>query len=208
LLGVAGLIVLQFGGTVFAALTYGLSPVKLLSESLTGTHVILNNLLVEFSFPYINLARVIDHVPDVVGYRWWSDVPSSVLNVLPGTIPGLQPLTSTSQINTTFYETTGEIPVDLLTYGFYALGPTGVMVTCSLFAYAVSRLDARIGQTQHRVVLMIYVALIFRVSFLVMYGDPKQLVMTNLDVILAGIGILVMYILFRGMQYHRDKVAR
>lgn len=132
----------------------------------------LDSLLIEFAFPYSNVAHSITLAHGDFGFRYFSDVWIAILQLIPRRLFDVQfiPL---SNYNTHFYGATGTIPVDLVSFGYFSLGPLGIIIVCFLFG-KVGRWTQMIFYVPGRPVFSMLVAFwVVYLSFRVMYGDPS-----------------------------------
>ena len=94
----------------------------------------LNSLFVEYVFPYLDVANVVQDVPSEAPFRWFVDVPLALLYLLPQRLLGFEPPADVSQINTyLFNPESGEIPVDIISFGYFSAGVVGMLLTTFFF---------------------------------------------------------------------------
>ena len=87
----------------------------------TGQSILF--ILNEFSFPYVISANTIQIVPEEVGYRYFIDLPLAALYLLPS-FGGAD--TWPRMISHIHLEMLPLMPIDLVSFGYYALGAVGV----------------------------------------------------------------------------------
>jgi hypothetical protein len=142
----------------------------------------------EFAFPFVNLTSDLVHVPGDVDYRWFSDLVLPLFHLVPKRLvpianylpPRLYNLNTRAQVGDVFWA----IPVDLISFGWYSLGLTGVMIVGLGFGRLVRLLElsmpsGNLGDEVFRFSWLIIVAA------LIMYGDPNWLIIEMFHWIVA-----------------------
>jgi len=144
--------------------------------------------LLEFSFPYPNLANAVNAVPVEVGYRYFRDVPQALTLLLPKRLLALQMPETVTAIN---IRQIGEpIPVDLMSFGYYSLGLPGILVTCLVFGLTLGLFDRLLPSGGSPVISVLRVAWLLFLSFRVMYGDPWNTLKSGFALIVCTLIVL------------------
>jgi hypothetical protein len=130
----------------------------------------------EFAFPFCNLLSVLTTDPP---RRWFIDLVLPLFHLLPKRIipvldylpPKLETLNKTPQVGAVPWG----IPVDLVTFGYFSLGPLGVLIASAGFGWLARRIELMMprGNYGNDVFRFTWV---FLTATLVMYGDPNWLV--------------------------------
>jgi hypothetical protein len=137
----------------------------------------LRSIIFEFAFPIVNLTHAAGTRPDFLTYRFFIDAPLSLLRLIPSRLfplPLPPRLVDLNTIDLVGYVPYG-VPVDLISFGLYSLGFTGVALTGIVFGFAARRVEWLIrpvsyGASTFRATWMVLF------GFLVMYGSPDWLV--------------------------------
>jgi len=152
----------------------------------------LNKLLLEFSFPYVVLAKAIETVPADLDYRWFIDVPLAFAYLLPQRLLGLENLPPTvTMVNVELLN--APIPVDLLSFAYYSMGLPGVFIVCSLFGYCMKLLNQSFPPNEDAVAAIFRAAWIMFFTFNVMYGNPHHALNNGFPLILGTILLLLAF---------------
>jgi hypothetical protein len=143
------------------------------------------SFVMEMSFPYGNLAGALDAVQRRIPFRWFSDIPIGVARMLPKRLLGIQLPATISQVNSNWHgATAGEIPIDLLSFGYFSSGITGVVLTCFLFGWMLRVADHAFG-CQPGAAVPLRVAWIEYLAFRVLYSDPTHWIVTGFGLFIA-----------------------
>lgn len=145
----------------------------------------------ELAFPYLSLVNAMYSQP---AYRWFMDVPLAFvytfgvpLYVLAtGSAPQGLPV-SVAKVNTFNILGTadlGEIPVDLVTFGFFSAGPLGVVVASLVFGFSVAFMERALPIQASGVVGVLRIAwIIFLSTVGLLYADPVNVLRDGLYLI-------------------------
>lgn len=178
MLGAVSLVVLD---PIFAYLTYG----RAIDFSDTSS---IDSILGQFSFPYSNVAFTISNE---FNYRLFQDLFVWVIISLPAFLTsrvGLTQPTPLYEYNTLLQNGTmirGGIPDDILTFGMYQLGLTGVVVTLIIFGVLMARLDSLIKDLKNYPQLIpILFRVVVYIGMMVMYADLEGTFRGRFDVFL------------------------
>lgn len=148
-------------------------------------------IIQEFSFPFTNIGNTIMLFPTQYDFRGGiADIAIAPLNYLPSRIISFDFLDrqSASQFNTTIYNTPGQIPVDLVTFGYMSFGLAGVTLMAVFYGFIIRFFESVFSYTKSMMSAAFYVSIMIFLSFRIMYGDPQQFVF-------AGFSYVVTFIL-------------
>jgi hypothetical protein len=136
---------------------------------------VLSALTLEFSFPYGNLCAFVKHVPSDLPYRWFLDVPVSLISLLPDSLLGLD-LPNSASRDYSLWQGFGigtELPVDLVSFGYLSLGVLGIVIVGYAFGTALRVADETLSWWSP-VVVPLRIAWVQFLATRVMYGDPSH----------------------------------
>lgn len=151
-----------------------------------GTTEALRSIIFEFAFPIVNLTHAASARADFLTYRFFVDAPLSFLRLIPSRLfpIGLPPkLVDLNTIDLVGHVSYG-IPVDLISFGLYSFGLTGVLLTGFVFGFSARRVEWLVQPVS-------YGASVFRAQwmvlfgFLVMYGSPEWVVIEQFHWLVA-----------------------
>lgn len=183
-----GILILAKLDQLFAYLSYGT-----IANSHSADNSMFDSFITEFSFPFVNISKVYRFTLDNGSFRYFLDLITWVVNVIPTNIlniVGLTKLTSSHVINTTNYGLIGigGVPVDIVTLGYYQFSLGGVVLICSLFGVVVKFLDILTKQFNEGSLKIIRIKTFFLLIFTVMYADPDVIARGRFDyTILIGL---------------------
>lgn len=171
---IISLLIVFYGDYLFNILSGGVginAGTKILLEG--GAYVLLQDVLREFTFPYTNLLVALEDVSGI--HKLYPlEVAKGLFNLLPlGTI-GLSNTETISNVNTIKYGTEGQIPIDLLSFGYYSVGVLGVVVFISIICIVYKSFDEQMylySNYNHRSLHSIVAC---KLCFIVMYADMEQ----------------------------------
>lgn len=176
--------------TVFGKYLLGVAQSPYIPEA--GFVGFVSLLSAELAFPYLSLINAIDISEP---YRWFLDIPLAFVYVfgvplyvlVTGSGPQDLPL-SVAKVNTlNILGTTelGEIPVDLVTFGYLSFGISGVVIICFLFGVWISFIERVFPPGAGGVLEVLRVAWIVFISTVgVIYADPVNVLRDGLYVIM------------------------
>jgi len=185
---VAGIILLA----VITVLGKYLLGVASNQPTLGGASSVVSLLASELAFPYLSL---INTIAISQPYRWFLDIPLAFiynfgvpLYVLgTGSVPQSLPL-SVAKVNTmNILGTTqlGEIPVDIVTFGYFSAGPVGVVIYSFLFGLWIAFMERAFPHGAKGVLEVLRAAWIVFVSTVgVAYADPVNVLRDGLYIIM------------------------
>ena len=124
--GLAFVFLVLFGKELFNFLVHPEAFFLQLRYVLADASYTLNSLFVEYVFPYLDVANAVQDVPGEAPFRWFVDVPLALLYLLPQRLIGFEPPADVSQINTLLFNpSSGGIPVDIVSFGYFSAGVVG-----------------------------------------------------------------------------------
>lgn len=146
----------------------------------SGWEGLFGDIARELAFPYLSLVHAVVSV-NAADYRWFIDAPLAVLYVVgvPLSViltgaPLELPL-SVAKVNTVgILGTTalGEIPVDLVTCGYYSGGVVGVLMSALIFGAMLAFLEAAFPAKQGVMGVLRWAWIIFASTVGFLYADP------------------------------------
>lgn len=159
-------------------------PVIFEQQYLPRDHLI--GFLLEFSFPFVNLANAYLQLGDGIDIRYFIDLPLSLLYMLPERLIGLHLPDTLSDLNSYSFRSSGTVPVDLLSFGYYSFGISGVIISCFAFGLLSRYLEESFSFYKNEPLLVIFkAAWLIRIAFAVMYGDPQLFLKQNFSLLAA-----------------------
>jgi len=151
-----------------------------------GFFWIIQNILREFVFPYTNVLVSIDEIKNITDV-YLLELPRGIINTLPGGAVGFSYLDTLSDINTLRYNTTGEIPVDLISFGYHTLGVVGVLVVISTYCIIFSNIDKIFFEKGNETLMSLHSLIACKFCFIAMYADMHQVISGNFYIIILFI---------------------
>lgn len=147
-------------------------------------------ILLEFTFPYVTLANAIKVVPTDVAYRWFIDIPVSLIYMLPQRLLELKDLPPTvTMVNVAQFN--APIPVDLLSFSYFSMGLPGVLIVCFSYGLLLRVFDNFLPANSQPIVIIFRAAWIMFFAFNIMYGNPHHALVSGFPLII-GTFILLM----------------
>lgn len=143
-----------------------------------GVYLVVQSILREFVFPYTNVLLAIRDVQGLFDV-YLLEIPKAVINTLPAGSFGLPQLNTLSDYNTLKYGTEGEIPVDLVSLGYYTFGAFGVAVSVFVYSYVFKKIDSWIGGYGDYIFCSVHSILACKLCFIAMYADLHQVMSGN-----------------------------
>ncbi|OPL08179.1 MAG: hypothetical protein AVO33_01325 [delta proteobacterium ML8_F1] len=167
---VFALIIILFGNPLFRAFNNPSQFLYHITSARMSFNDIANLVLMEFSFPYINLVNLLSSSREV-SYRFFSDIFIGIATLLPQSLLGIRTPDTLSRINTNYFGTFGTIPVDLLSFGYYSLSFPGVFIVTFVFGIIIRAFDVLFPPQKTAIESIFRAAWIIFLAFRVMYGD-------------------------------------
>jgi hypothetical protein len=178
-----GLLFVQYGEAAFSLFIYeGTFSRRSQLIFQGGLAFVLFDTLTEFVFPYTNIMEAIDRVESIKDL-YVLELPKAIVNILPAGTFGVPTLNTLSDYNTLIYGTEGEMPVDLVSFGYYSLHLFGVVAVISLYALLFRTIDVRMGKYEGYLQLSLHSVLACKLPFIAMYADAHQVIDGNLYLI-------------------------
>jgi hypothetical protein len=122
---VFALFIILFGDSLFRAFNNPTQFLHYMQTVRMSISDISRLILTEFSFPYINLVNLLTQSREV-DYRFFSDIIIGIATLLPQSLLGIKTPDTLSRINTNYFGSSGTIPVDLVSFGYYSLSIPGL----------------------------------------------------------------------------------
>lgn len=157
----------------------------------------------ETGFPYLSLINTLNSLTD---YRIFSDVPLAIIytvgvplyRVFAGIPPSDLPL-SVAKVNTlSLIGTTawGEIPVDLVTFGYFNAGVIGVVITAFLYGLLIKWMEQVFRADRNSVIYNLRVAwIVFMATVGLVYADPVNVFRDGLYLIFPTFIVIMLSLL-------------
>lgn len=186
----SGVLAMMLGISVVYVGKYMLGVAQSLDDSV-GFGSVFSVLVSELSFPYLSLVNALS---TEFAYRYFVDVPLAVIYTIGvpfyvlvvGSPPGDLPI-SIAKINTMNILGTvdlGEIPVDLVSFGYLSAGVFGVSVTSFLFGGMLAFFERAFPKTLLGVPGVLRTAwIIFSATVCLLYADPVNVLRDGLYII-------------------------
>jgi hypothetical protein len=191
---------LLFGKQVFES-TLTSTPLarrwELIGDDLSGG---VRLIVAEFAFPVVTVANATLEVPDVVPFRWFGDFPLAVLYLVPQRLLGIAHPPTVSIINTELFGTTGTVPIDVISLGYFSAGVAGVMALMLVFGMLLVLLERMLPANSDPVECILRAAWILFISLRVMYGDPQLVWSGGLHLVTAGLLLVFARLLLEGAR--------
>lgn len=150
---------------------------------------IAGQVIQEFSFPYTNIGNVIKIFPNQENFRLGvMDVLSAAVQPIPSRIIDFDFMhrDTASDFNTSLYnKITGEIPVDIVTFGYMSFGLAGVVILAVLFGVFAKLIESLFFYTESMIASIFYISWMVLIGFRIMYGDPEHFVYSSFRYLVA-----------------------
>ncbi|AZJ35033.1 hypothetical protein D6T69_05655 [Tenacibaculum singaporense] len=141
---------------------------------------LLYEVIGEFSFPYLSL---INNIIVNDNYYYFQDITNAILYILPRKLLGIENIFSTSDINTVNMLGSleqGQVPSDILSYGYLNLGGVGVIITCVFFGFILRLIDKFSFSINNSLSVIVFISFSLIIALRVMYFDPEHFLRYNL----------------------------
>lgn len=155
----------------------------------------VSRVAIEFSFPYVNLGHVTEAVPGRSGMRYFVDVGIGALQQLPDAFVPFEIPDSVSRVNTDLLGGSGEIPTDILTFGYYSLGSFGVVIAAFVLGLFGGVLEKLLPPSRNLLLAILRVWWMQCIASRVMYGDPAIFFKTYFSLLVLS-GLMAIAIFF------------
>lgn len=148
---------------------------------------VLHSILLEFSFPFTNIVMVVQRIPVEGSFRFFSDLVLAPLRwipqrLFPFSLPERLIDTNTDLVMGNL--TSGGIPVDIVSFGWYSAGALGVVIAGLLFGKLVRLLDDALPKGSYGAELF-RATWILLAGFLIMYGYAEWLIVEQFHWLVA-----------------------
>lgn len=180
--GVIGVVSLIIFDPIFSYLTYG----NTIEIDFSSNNI--DSLVLQFSFPYYNMIFAISHD---FQFRFFQDLFNWMINLLPSYFTsriGLVDPVLLYEYNTVLQNGSmnkGGIPSDILTFGYYQMGLTGLLIVILIFGVLISKLDNSLAFFRDSLVLKpILIRVVIYIGMVVMYADLEGIFRNRFDVVL------------------------
>jgi hypothetical protein len=182
--------VLVFVGKEILFLFYNPAAVATSVESAgRDLAAVLFRATLEFSFPFLTLAKSISYVPFDEAYRWFLDIYYGFVSLLPQRVTGTE-LPRTVSLVVLEMENTPN-PADLLTFGYFSLGVPGCLSVAFAFGVLSRFIEDVLSEPTNRMQAVLFVAWIMFWAFRLMYGDPSQAILGGFHLALGTALLLI-----------------
>jgi hypothetical protein len=173
----------------------------------------LTLMAAEAGFPYLSL---INTISSLTSYRLFLDIPLAIIymvgvplyRVFAGIPPQDLPL-SVAKVNTVSIIGTigqGEIPVDLVTLGYFNAGVMGVIITAVFYGLLIGWMDLAFRAGRNSVIYTLRIAwIVFMATVGLIYADPVNVFRDGLYLILpTSIVIMLTLLAPRSLNTNRS----
>jgi hypothetical protein len=197
--GVLFLVIVLFGKEVISLNVYvsddlvGEAWEELSNDPLSG----IRKVLLEFSFPFISLANIVELVPNGMGYRWFFDVPLGIAYLLPKPLLGLTLPPTITMIYDEYVDV--PMPIDLLSFGYTSMGYLGTIFVCLIYGMVLSLADSYFPGNENKTLALLRAAWLLYLSAQVMYGTPHHALVAGFP-LLVGTFVIVLCGRYKTLQ--------
>ncbi|HLJ65322.1 MAG TPA: hypothetical protein VKT70_14500 [Stellaceae bacterium] len=142
----------------------------------------IKEIFLEFSFPLSDILSALRNVPETIPFRYFADFPLVAPRFLPGGIfsQNLPPQIGDISTDALIGAVPWGIPVDLLSMGWFSLGAPGVVILAILYGRLARVIDRALPQRICYGADMVRSCWMMMAGFVVMYGDPRWLLIEQL----------------------------
>jgi len=157
---------------------------ELTTDPLSG----IRKTLLEFSFPFVTVANVVDLVPNEMSYRWFEDIPLGVAYLLPKPLLGLTLPPTVTMIYDEYMDV--PIPIDLLSFGYTSMGALGTILVCLVYGFVLCIADCYFPANGNRTLILLRAAWLLYLSAQVMYGSPHHALVAGFPLLVGTLVIV------------------
>ena len=157
---------------------------ELSTDPLSG----IRRILLEFSFPFITVANVVDLVPNELRYRWFVDVPLGVAYLLPKPLLGLTLPQTVTMVYDEYLDI--PIPIDLLSFGYTSMGVLGTILVCLVYGFVLCVADCYFPAHGNKTLILLRAAWLLYLSAQVMYGNPQHALVAGFPLLVGTLVIV------------------
>jgi hypothetical protein len=149
----------------------------------------IRKILLEFSFPFINLANIMEFVPETMGYRWFVDIPLGIAYLLPKPLLGLTLPPTVIMVYDEYVDV--PMPIDLLSFGYLSMGVIGTIVVYMCFGFVLYLADLYLPPHGDRTMILFRAAWLLYLSQQVMYGSPHHALVAGFPLLVGTFAVVV-----------------
>jgi hypothetical protein len=143
---------------------------EVIEEFVEAPATIVRLLVLEFSFPWVNVANYLSLTPEQISFRWFLDVPLGIVYLLPKLLLGIEP---PIPINVIYQEIIGApVPTDMVSFGYVSAGLAGVLILGVIYGFALRCAETVFSDQSSRIACLIRAAWLLVLGSQVMYGSP------------------------------------
>ena len=147
------------------------------------------SVLIEFSFPWVNVASALSWAGSDLALRWFLDVPLAIAWLLPKRLLGLElPPTIGMEHEVLIGH---PFPPDLLSFGIYSAYVPGAFLVAWFFGRIVRALENYVPASGSPAWLVLRAAWLAYIGSRVMYGNPHHTLTSALPLLIATVVMLV-----------------
>jgi hypothetical protein len=165
---------------ILPVILFGKSALRLFSDDFNWSEIvndlyespasIVGMLVLEFSFPWVNIANYIFLTPEQISFRWFQDVPLGFIYLLPKLLLGIQ---LPPPINVIYDEIIdAPVPTDIVSFGYVSAGLAGVIVMGIVYGLALRYAEKIFSDKSSRISCLLRSAWLLLLGSQVMYGSP------------------------------------
>lgn len=171
---------LTFCFFILPVILFGKSSLRLFSDDFSWSEIIddfvdspatiVRLFVLEFSFPWVNVANYIALTPEQISFRWFQDVPLGIIYLLPKLLLGIQ---LPPPINVIYDEViNAPVPTDIVSFGYVSAGLAGVLVMGVVYGLALRFAESVFSDKSSRISCLLRSAWLLLLGSQVMYGSP------------------------------------
>lgn len=195
-----------FGKQIFNLAVYS-AGVSNRVDMIKETGNFLSLLMVEFSFPFASLGNVIEKFSTGANFRYFIDFIQGIMSIIPDSVVSTSNMSSINTVNTEMFNITssGAVPVDLVSFGYYNFGLAGVMITCFAFGMFMRLLDSLFSDTSTYLASILRGAWMIFIAFRITYAAPKNALVTGFALIVATASLFLFFRYKKGKDKRATK---
>lgn len=194
---IPSLLVLSF--FILPVILLGKSSLRLFSDDFSWSEIIgdfvdspatiIRFFVLEFAFPWVNVANYIALTPEQISFRWFQDVPLGLIYLIPKLLLGIQ---LPPPINVIYDEViNAPVPTDIVSFGYVSAGLAGVMIMGVIYGLALRFAESVFSDRSSRISCLLRAAWLLVLGSQVMYGSPYHFFLGAFSLI-VGTSILLL----------------
>jgi hypothetical protein len=148
----------------------------------------VRKVILEFCFPFVNLANLFEMVPDAMGYRWFEDIPLGIAYLLPKPLLGLTLPPTVIMVYDDYVDV--PMPIDLLSFGYVSMGVIGTIVVCLIFGFSLALADHYFPPQGNKTVILFRAAWLLYLAAQIMYGSPQHALVAGFPLLVGTLALL------------------